>query len=145
MKTPKWEKRVKQKLEKLHFYADFRENPINWVLIIFAVFLITIILIREIFLTPESRPRMGLALYFVNFIILIVIQGEWQKFRIDHNFLDSIAYLWFTFLVVIVYAGYGPINSVICAFLLILQIKYLVNRENRLATVMRKIGGKIKK
>lgn len=128
------EKNIMNLIEKRRFYANFRQVSYNWVLIgvIFAV--MVFFLINEIIFHPYYRkPKLSLPFYFINLIMMIVIQGEWQKYKKDISIIDPVFLLWFSVIHFFILLQYNIIYALVCAFLLFLLVKYLINRENRLA------------
>lgn len=128
------EKNIMNLIEARRFYANFRQVPYNWTIFFVIFSFMTFYLVKEIFFHPYyQKPRYSLVFYFLNLLMMVIIQGEWQKFKQDITIIDPLFMLWFTLIHFFIIYEYNIIYALICAFLLYLLIKYLINRENRLA------------
>lgn len=134
-KNNKSEAHVEMMMKKRNFYQDFRDLKSNYLLMITGFLLIVLILVKEIFYNPwYQRPRYSLALYVLNFIFLIIIQSDWQRYKRDYSIIEALFIFWFSLIGALILFEYGWFLATICSILLILQIRYFVNRENRIAT-----------
>lgn len=126
-----------------NFYSDFRDQPINWFLIIiglaFTVFLIATEGIYTIDANRRFHLNIGLPIMVLILVFLIVIQGDWQRFEEDRQILDVLIYLG---IFLIAFISYLFNNDVLITSTLLILIflvrKYYVTRENRLAHALRR-------
>ena len=139
----KSEKHIEHLMKKRNFYSDFKESPWNWIVIIATLIIIILILYVEIIFLPRNdpfyyrygkKPKIWLPIYLVNFIVLILIQGEWQVYRTDSNTLETFTLVWFSILMLMVFLIEGWAIGIVLGILLILQIKYLLTRESKIAS-----------
>ena len=99
-KMPKLGKiNLKNMLSHPNFHSDFRQAPINWFLIILGFLGIAFVIATEGFIYRDGNGRIfikiGMPLLILIFIILILIQGDWQRFEEDHQMLDVAIYIGF--------------------------------------------------
>jgi hypothetical protein len=123
-----------------NFYSDFRKQPINWFLIFIGLAFIVFLLAVEGFVDTTAgrfKLKIGFPILVLILVILIVIQGEWQRFQDDKQIVDVSIYLGFLIIIGITFLFYDAMVTIALGSLIFLVRKYMANRENRLAQALK--------
>ncbi len=118
-----------------NFHSDFRKTPFNWVLIILSIVILIYVIITDGFIFQENDRwyfMIGIPIFIVSFIILIITQGEWQRFEEYNQKLDVAVYSGFfvvSFITIFFYDIWFSISVIILTYYF---RRYLINREIRL-------------
>ncbi|QEE15575.1 hypothetical protein DSAG12_01401 [Promethearchaeum syntrophicum] len=123
--------KIKHLVTHPYFFSDFRQTPINWVLIILSV-----VSLIFVFNTDRWYFLIGIPIFIALFIFLILFQGEWQRFNVYYPILDVVFY---GFIIVdfIILCFFNIFFSLSVIFLILKFKNYLVDRENRIASAMK--------